>query len=373
MTKKMARHDSFFKSSMNEPRVARAFFDKYLPETLRSRVDLEALQIEKENYVDERLKKGIVDILFSVPIDGRPGYIYLLVEHQSTSDRWMPFRLRHYVSLILHDLITTSNPEFLPLVYPMVFYNGKDAWQPTRDFLSLFDAPRETADRCLNQPFHLIDLSEVDDEHLKGELWLHVVLVLMKHIHDDDIRETLLDLMPYLLQIEQETNGVAFLIRAIHYLISSCKARNVEEVVEITVETFSQKTGEGIVTYAEELIDRGRLEMKGEMQKQLNMLREQMQGQVDRLKQQMVQVKETAQQRQKRAEIERQQAEAERQQAEAEARRNAEELLQAKRAHENAMEDVAVKMLQNGCEPELISKTTGLSPEQIADLRSDCG
>ena len=81
----------------------------------------------KESYINEQLKLGITDILYSVNIAQQQGYIYLLVEHQSTADVLMPFRIVKYICAIMdHHLKQTCKNE-LPLVVPLAFYHGQSA------------------------------------------------------------------------------------------------------------------------------------------------------------------------------------------------------------------------------------------------------
>jgi predicted transposase/invertase (TIGR01784 family) len=47
-------------------------------------------------YVDEVLRERFSDLLFSVKIDGREAFVYVLLEHQSTVDDSMGFRLLRY-------------------------------------------------------------------------------------------------------------------------------------------------------------------------------------------------------------------------------------------------------------------------------------
>ena len=90
-------HDLFIRAAMAHREVAREFFEQNLPANIRAVVDLETLQLKKESYVDEDLSEVISDLLFSVDFNKRKGYLYLLVEHQSTPDKFMTLRLLKYM------------------------------------------------------------------------------------------------------------------------------------------------------------------------------------------------------------------------------------------------------------------------------------
>ncbi len=60
------------------------------------------------------------------------GYVYALIEHQSTPDKHMTFRLMRYAFAIMSRHLDAGN-EHLPLVIPMLFLSWADYT------LSLFD------------------------------------------------------------------------------------------------------------------------------------------------------------------------------------------------------------------------------------------
>ena len=85
-------------------------------------------------------------------IDGK---IVILIEHQSTINRNMPFRFLEYIARI-YEKITTKDEKFgrklvkLPVPEFYVFYNGKDDY-PTESIMKLSDAFMELDDKLRNQ------------------------------------------------------------------------------------------------------------------------------------------------------------------------------------------------------------------------------
>ena len=86
-------HDIFVKKAMSDKNVAREFFEANLPQDILSQVDLSTLKQEKENYFDNTLGNGIVDLIYSANFGLDKGYLIALVEHQSTQDYKMPLRI----------------------------------------------------------------------------------------------------------------------------------------------------------------------------------------------------------------------------------------------------------------------------------------
>ena len=107
---KRPKHDELFKKVMSEPVAAREFLEHYLPVSFKNKIDLNSVKIEKESFVTEDLRKRLSDVVYSVSlkqnIDGKnstdsatdnvdndKAYVYVLIEHQSSSDYWIAFRL----------------------------------------------------------------------------------------------------------------------------------------------------------------------------------------------------------------------------------------------------------------------------------------
>ena len=277
-----SKHDPYFKTGMKIPKISVPFLKHSLPKELTKDMDLSQLKLESETLVSETLGRKVVDVLFSVPYKGETAFIYVLVEHQSTVDAWMPFRLVFYVFSIWDQLIrgvqdpeeqdgdkskkrnTRSPQEKLPPIFPMVYYNGELAYTSPLKLTELFEEP-ELLKRMLLEPMHLVDVGEVDDKAIKHETWLMVFHTLMKYVRKEDISAVLLDLIPQMVQIEKQSGGVAFLVSSFRYLLTSARKLN-KQVIHIIVDQLKEAGGE-MVTVAEQLRQEGRDEMALRLQR----------------------------------------------------------------------------------------------------------
>ena len=78
------------------------------------------MQLESCSFIDENLQTAMADILYGIKFNNKPGYLYLLAEHQSTPDALMPFRLMHYMLQIMRQHLDKGYST-LPVIYPLVF------------------------------------------------------------------------------------------------------------------------------------------------------------------------------------------------------------------------------------------------------------
>ena len=77
---------------------------KIIEPNLAAHIDFESLVPANSSLIPEMLREQQADILFSVPFRSQdasePLLIYILIEHQSTVDEAMGFRVLFYMMLI---------------------------------------------------------------------------------------------------------------------------------------------------------------------------------------------------------------------------------------------------------------------------------
>jgi len=71
-------HDKFFKETFSNIEIAKDFLNNYLSENIMKVIDLDTLKPEKDSFINEELKETFSDMLYSVIINERKGYIYFL-------------------------------------------------------------------------------------------------------------------------------------------------------------------------------------------------------------------------------------------------------------------------------------------------------
>jgi hypothetical protein len=165
-------HDSVFRRIFGVPENAASQLRAVLPPDLAARVDLGRLATVPASFVDEALQWRYSDLLFTAPLDGRDAYVYLLVEHQSSLDPLMAFRMLRYVTRIW-DQYLRGHPKSrqLPAVIPLVVHHGRSQWTGSAQLLDLIDVG--PADRQVMQAylprfeFLLDDLAGVDGPTLR--------------------------------------------------------------------------------------------------------------------------------------------------------------------------------------------------------------
>ena len=93
-------HDAVFRRVLGDPENAASQLRAVLPAGVAGRLDLDQLARVSGSFVDDALRWRHSDLLFTAPVDGREAFLYILVEHQSSTDPLMPFRMLRYVGRI---------------------------------------------------------------------------------------------------------------------------------------------------------------------------------------------------------------------------------------------------------------------------------
>ncbi|WP_194207923.1 Rpn family recombination-promoting nuclease/putative transposase [Superficieibacter sp. 1612_C1] len=191
-------HDAVFKQFLRHADTARDFLDIHLPPALHQRCDLQTLKLESASFVEEDLRACYSDVLYSVKMQDDDGYIYVVIEHQSSPDSHMAFRLMRYaIGAMQHHL--DAGHKQLPLVVPMLFYHGVETPYPRPlNWLAEFSDPA-LAQQLYCQPFPLIDITVIPDDVIMQHRRIALLELLQKHIRQRDLAGLLEQLVTLLL------------------------------------------------------------------------------------------------------------------------------------------------------------------------------
>jgi hypothetical protein len=64
MTDKLTNpHDAFFKQYLRQPAVAQDFLQQHLPVAISELLDLNQLRLEKDSFVDEKLRCCVISVV----------------------------------------------------------------------------------------------------------------------------------------------------------------------------------------------------------------------------------------------------------------------------------------------------------------------
>jgi predicted transposase/invertase (TIGR01784 family) len=119
-------HDKFFKETMKDPQTAGDFLRLYLPKELAEKLNLNKLELQKDSFIDSKLKVLQTDLLFKTEYLGTTTFIYVLFEHKSYPDKKTGIQLMKYLMSIWEKNLDEKT--IIPVILPIVIYHGKKSW-----------------------------------------------------------------------------------------------------------------------------------------------------------------------------------------------------------------------------------------------------
>ncbi|CRY66159.1 transposase [Yersinia pekkanenii] len=241
-------HDALFKNFVTKPETAYDLLDIHLPPALRKICDLKTLRLESGSFIENDLRAYYSDVLYSLKMQGQDGYVYALIEHQSSPDKHMAFRLMRYAIAAMQSHLDAGHDK-LPLVIPMLFYHGMVTPYPyPMSWLQAFSAPT-LAGELYGGNFPLIDVTVIPDDEIMTHKRVALLELLQKHIRQRDLSELSDELVRLL------SNGYTSkdqLISVIHYILQNGDTAEPERFIRDLAHHLPQHEEE-LMTIAQKL------------------------------------------------------------------------------------------------------------------------
>ncbi len=136
----MNEHDASRRRIFSEKNTMVDLIRGFVDESWVAQLDFDTLELVSGSFVSDRFEQRENDVIWRVRFRGEWLYVYLLLEFQSTVDRFTALRLMVYVGPLDQPLIAENQlgPDgLLPPVLPIVLYmeasGGRPRWtSPSR-------------------------------------------------------------------------------------------------------------------------------------------------------------------------------------------------------------------------------------------------
>lgn len=245
-------HDAVFKTFLRHPETARDFLQIHLPVSLCELCDLQTLKLESDSYIEENLRASYSDVLWSVKTTEGDGYIYVVIEHQSTPDAHMAFRLMRYAVAAMQKHLDAGHQQ-LPLVVPMLFYHGAKSPYPwSLCWLDEFANPK-LARQLYTAAFPLVDITVIPDDEIAQHRRMALLELIQKHIRQRDLMGLVEQIVSLLLTGLTNDSQIKTLF---NYILQTGDAPRFSEFIRGVAERSPQHK-EHLMTIADRLHEAG--------------------------------------------------------------------------------------------------------------------
>ena len=247
---------------------------KFLDMVLGSGKDITAQNLELYNkeFVTDKFEKNETDIVYKVSNLN----VYIIIEHQSTADRTMPYRVRRYKAALMESLINKKEMKKagykLPRIIAIVLYIGKQKWENLK--LEDMQEPLEWY-REVDNEFILVDANNLKKEEiLQGNLIITKIMFLEREENLEDIIKDIEIIMDK-EKIKQDLQYKELLKVFIEYTFINKKYKAIRKYIESLInKIFDEKGDDETMSHVTQLFDEAfdkaerRGEKKGETKKQ---------------------------------------------------------------------------------------------------------
>ena len=257
-------------------------------------IDFSQLSQINRSFIPDNLREQESDLVFSVPLHGESEtdelLIYILIEHQSTVDVTMGFRVLFYMVNIWDaqrrewesNNVPKSQWRFRPIL-PILFYTGSQRWQTPLTLNVVMDAPdvlsrfvptfdtlfldvKETTEARLTQTDHPLGwlLTVLQKEHADKAAISTALIEAMSHIN------TLSD-----AQSQQRRRAISYLLLLILHRRPTAEHSELRTLVAQHIEQPSDREEVEVMaqTMADHLVEQGETRAKQESVLKLMRLR----------------------------------------------------------------------------------------------------
>lgn len=272
-------HDKLFKQVFSEKEQASEFLEKTSPEELVQNLNLPSLTLDTTNYIDENLKENFSDVVYNCDYSfwsekSTNVKIIFLLEHKSYRPEVPYLQINRYMLNVwetqLKQTQETGETKLSPIV-PIIFYHGKSKWN-AQPFKAYFEAIDDILLQYLPKfDYHLVNTANYDNQKIK-QLFerpkLRVTFLLFRNIfREKSLLDTLKEIYGHTINLQDFSDEEQFFKTISYYIFSTTHSNLQEKLIEI-MKTLQTKHSDNFVSLAEGLlisgINKGRQEGRKE-------------------------------------------------------------------------------------------------------------
>ncbi|MGD8401297.1 MAG: Rpn family recombination-promoting nuclease/putative transposase [Bacillota bacterium] len=166
-------HDTGYKYLLSYRNVFLELLDCFVDQGWVKQLDRNQIILVNKSFVLPEFVKKESDLIYQLKENDREVIFYLLLELQSSVDFQMPYRLLLYMAGLWYDYVKGVDRKIarrkswrLPVIVPLVLYNGKGAWTAGRSFKQILAGWEQFGEYVLDFKYILIDVLRYPPESL---------------------------------------------------------------------------------------------------------------------------------------------------------------------------------------------------------------
>lgn len=212
-------HDKLFKDLLDDENELKEFITQFIG------INILSEEIEKCNnsYITKQYKRYEADMVYR--IKGKD--VYILIEHQSTVDVNMPYRIVNYYGELLKEAINETTTNSYPLIIPIVLYTGERNWKIETEY-SKKVYEYKTSKKYIKLEYELVDINKYTEEEL---LQKNTLLTYAMLIEKNRGKEPLINILEKISSRCNTNKNKKEMQRIINYLLYPILQENTKEMI----------------------------------------------------------------------------------------------------------------------------------------------
>ncbi|HEY9595182.1 MAG TPA: Rpn family recombination-promoting nuclease/putative transposase, partial [Spirochaetia bacterium] len=132
--------DKAYKNLFSHPEIVTQLLTSFVDLDWVKEADYATLENVDRSFVTDEFKSRESDVIWKLKLQGKDVYVYLLIEFQSTVDRFMSLRMLRYICELYQALLKQDRDlKTLPAVFPVLIYSGPRQWRAPFDISALIE------------------------------------------------------------------------------------------------------------------------------------------------------------------------------------------------------------------------------------------
>lgn len=166
-------NDKSYKFLLSSKRIFVELLQSFVDKGWVKQMDESNLTKMDKSYILQDFREKEADMVYQMQFNDQRVIFYVLMEMQSSVDFQMPYRLLLYMVEIWRDMVKNASSmeaarkDFkLPVIVPIVLYNGTGSWTACRSFRETLDNHEWFGDELLDFKYILINVHGYGEEEL---------------------------------------------------------------------------------------------------------------------------------------------------------------------------------------------------------------
>ncbi len=162
-------HDSGYKILFSNRTIFRQLMQTFVPQPWVKQLDFDRAERVDKSFVSEEYQQTESDLIYRLPWGDDELYVYVLLEFQSTVDRWMALRMLNYITdFYMSWRKDHQDAEKLPPIFPLLLYNGDERWSAAQTIAELIEPEPGLDEYAIGFRYFKLAANEFSQEQLLG-------------------------------------------------------------------------------------------------------------------------------------------------------------------------------------------------------------